>query len=143
MTIKKPDAEQVFVAWLAGLVWSGGTVQPGDVIAGVKTQDETPATGYITVTRVDGGDDKVTDRALVEIEYFAPTYSEAKALATAGWERCQALTAKTTVVLLSGESVRIDWRRTTKFPTWVDYQDDSLFRFVGQERLASRITNTG
>jgi hypothetical protein len=127
------DIEDVVVARLADL-FPPGSCRAGDMPLN-------PTYPYCQVTRVAGGDDKVTDYPSVDIDLFDKR-ENATALSTLArrvhHERMAFWSNKDTVVLPTGERVRIDRCHTAQAPIREDYDDDTLARMVGRYRLENR-----
>lgn len=111
-----PDVEVALVKHLAAAL-------------GVRVAVSTPPEldqlpGFIRVTRGPGSDDGVTDAPLVDVEAFAPTRGAARELA----ERARAAMHE-----LQGHragAVLFDVVRTATAPSWVDWGNPRIHRFV-------------
>ncbi|QAV29778.1 hypothetical protein [Micrococcus luteus] len=111
-----PDVEKALVAHLAQTL-------------GVRVSVATPPDleqlpGFIRVTRGPGTDDGITDAPAIDVETFAPTRATARALA----ERARAAMHE-----LSGRragAVLFDSVRTSSAPSWVDWGNPAVHRYV-------------
>ena len=111
-----PDVEKALVAHLA---------QTLGVRVSVKAPpDLEHLPGFVRVTRGPGTDDGLTDVPTIDVEAFAPTRAAARALA----ERARAAMHE-----LSGRrasSVLFDSVRTSSAPSWVDWGNPAVHRYV-------------
>jgi hypothetical protein len=116
-----PDAEDIGLDLLASL---GPTVLV------------TPATlvpPLIVVRRVGGFDSYITDRARLQVQCFGSTHVQARDLA----EACrQKVLAAPGADLVAG--VAVDRAVTESAPTFVDYGQPSIHRYVATYRLEVR-----
>ncbi|MDF3280922.1 hypothetical protein [Gordonia sp. N1V] len=99
-----------------------------------------PPLPFILVTRIAATDDKVTELAMADVEFFANSRDSANDLARQGHSRMLSLSPKTPVVTPSG-TVWVDWVRTDQGPAWQDYADEDLDRYVARYEIASRINS--
>jgi hypothetical protein len=126
------DIEDTTVAYLRDLF------APGSCRAGEMPTN--PTYPFCLVTRVAGDDDKVTDYPSVDVDLFdlKGNYTSLSTLSRRVHERMVKWSNKVTVVLDTGERVRIDRCLTAQAPILEDYDDDSLVRMVGRYRLENR-----
>lgn len=122
------DAETFVVAYLAPL---------GEVRAEMPNAPPTP---FYLVTRIAGSDDGVTDYATVQIDVFDTSRDAARVAARRMHARMHALTPAVIVTTDKGPA-RIDYRTTLFSPSYLDYRDENLRRYVARYELASRYTS--
>jgi hypothetical protein len=127
------DTEELVVAYLASL-------NPGSVGVEMPT---VPVLPFVLVSRVAGGDDRITDRGMVQIEVFDSSRDGANSLARQMHSMIQQWTAKVGVTLASaGRPVYIDRIETVQGPHWQPYQDENLKRYLARYEVVSRITSS-
>ncbi|MGW5519276.1 hypothetical protein [Nocardia africana] len=127
------DTEELVVAYLQ-------PVNPGFVAVEMPADPPTP---FILVTRVAGGDDRITDRGMVQIECFHSSRDAANSLARQMHYSIQQWTAKVGVTLPStGRAVYIDRIETVQGPHWEPYEDENLKRYLARYEVISRITSS-
>lgn len=126
------DIEDVAVAYVRDL-FPVGSCRAGEM-------PNNPNYPFCLVTRVAGDDDKVTDYPSIDVDLFdrAGNYTSLSTLARQLHKRMVQWSNKITVVLDTGERVRIDRCLTAQAPILEDYDDDSLVRMVGRYRLENR-----
>lgn len=127
------DTEELVVAYLQSLNLGSVAVEmPSD-----------PVMPFLLVTRIAGGDDRITDRGMVQIECFHSSRDGANALARQMHYRIQQWTAKVGVTLPStGLPVYVDRIETVQGPHYSDYGDENLKRYVARYEVVSRITSS-
>lgn len=121
------DAEAVVVAYLTAAVPSlaGVSVElPNDLLQHLP---------YVRVTRVGGGDDYITDSALVDIDVFGSTRVQASDAARSVHNSMMHLRHT------SVNGVLIDLVETQTGPSWVNWQDENIQRYVMSYRIDSRV----
>jgi hypothetical protein len=118
------DVEALLVTYLA----PAGTTS---VELPNTAQDEMP---FIQVTRIGGIDDYITDVANVDLDCFGSTRKQAKDTARA----VQALMLQLRHTRVNG--VLVDQVETVLGPTWVNFQDEHLQRYVMTYAVSSRVT---
>ena len=118
------DVEELLVAYLVP-VGTTSVELPNDA------QNHLP---FIRVTRIGGQDDYITDVANVDLDCFGSTRKQAKDTALA----VQALMLQLRHTRVNG--VLVDQVETILGPTWVDYQDEHLKRYVLTYAVSSRVT---
>lgn len=111
-----PDAEDVVMALLE-------PVAPTTTDTAATLDSETPV---IKVTRVGGADDFFTDRPLVEVAVFAPTYEQARQVAHACQQVILASGGRTIVTPDHPGGVLIDKAETVSAPLRVPYENENL-----------------
>ena len=101
-----------------------GTSTPGDL------EDNLP---YIRIGMVRGSDDSVTDRTLVDVEYFDDTRTKA----SVGAEDL-----RETILDFQGKQdslgYLVDRVRTHARPVWVDYRNPKIQRYVATYQVDTR-----
>jgi hypothetical protein len=88
---------------------------------------------FVQVGRVGGGDDYVTDSAMVDIGCFAPSRAAASAVARAVHEAMMRL--RHTAI----GGVLVDSVETVTGPLWINYDDENLQRYVSTYVVESRV----
>lgn len=120
------NAEAVVVAHL--------TPTPG--IAGVSVELPQPVLTqlpFVLVTRVSGGDNYVTDQATVDVDVFNTTRALASVTARIVHARMMALRHT------SVNGVLIDNVETITGPSWLNYEDENLQRYLMTYVIESRV----
>ena len=87
---------------------------------------------FVRVTAAGGFDDETTDSPTVDVEAFAPERAEARDLAE---------TCRQAMLALPGRRVGgalFDTTRTVSRPSWVDYANRDVHRFVAVYSVALR-----
>lgn len=121
-----PDVEAIVVAYLES------TLAPVQVATSTPDDLSVP---FVKVAVSTGTDDGVNDRALVDVQAFAPTREGARNLA----EDCRtALHALTGRDYSADGSELIDRVMTSLRPAWVDYKNPRTHRFVASYWLTTR-----
>jgi hypothetical protein len=128
-----PSVSEFVVAWLrplgdpngVGLERPSGAVLP-----------------YRMVTRVAGSDDKITESSVVSVHTFADNMDDAETAAQLTHRRMLALgppLASQQPVTMSDSSVVVaDCVTTKQSPIWVDYDDNTIRRFVARYEIDLR-----
>lgn len=120
------DVEQVLVAYLPASIPS--------LTAAVETPNTLlQSLPFVQVTRIGGGDDYITDSALVDLDIFST--SRANASATARLVHNAMMHLRHTAV----GGVLIDHVETISGPFWVNYQDENVQRYVSSYLIESRV----
>lgn len=88
---------------------------------------------FIQVNRVGGGDNYVTDSAMVDIDCFAATRATASTIARTVHAAMMRL--KHTAV----NGVLVDSVETVTGPQWINYDDENLQRYVSTYIVESRV----
>lgn len=123
------DTEELLVNYLQ-------SISPGNVAAEMPNQPNMP---FILVARASGGDDKVTDFAIVEISVFHTSRVLASAAARLMHTKMLALRPTTVGLVVAGSPVRIDRCSTIHGPAWMDYQNENLRRYTARYVVESRV----
>lgn len=111
-----PDAEDVVMALLE-------PVAPTTTDTAASLDSDAP---IIKVTRVGGTDDFFTDRPLVEVGVFAPTYEQARQVARACQQVILQCGGRKIVTPDYPDGVLIDKAETTSAPLRVPYENENL-----------------
>lgn len=120
------DVEQVLVAYLPAAIPS--------LTASVETPNTLlQSLPFVQVTRIGGGDDYITDSAIVDLDIFSTSRANASALARLVHDAMMHL--RHTAV----GGVLIDHVETETGPMWVNYQDENVQRYVSTYRIESRV----
>ena len=109
-----------------------------ETVTGTRTVTKLPelleaAMPIYRVGVVGGVDDKLTDRARIQVESFAATRADSADLAEVAREAMHGL-AHTVVA-----GWLVDTTETLSRPMWVDYANDHVQRFVATYQVDSRI----
>ena len=123
-----PDAEDVVMALLT-------VVAPTTTDTAADLDSDAPV---IKVTRVGGTDDFFTDRPLVEVAVFAPTYEQARQLARQCQQVILASSGRQIVTPDHPDGVLIDKAETTSAPLRVPYDNENLRHKAGTYQFAWR-----
>ena len=123
-----PDVEALVRAWLLEALPSGVRVSTAtpDTLEGVKV---------VKIAVSTGTDDGVSDRALLDVQTFAPKRHEARDLA----EQC-----RDALLALGGRdgsddgTELVDHVTTSLRPSWVDYKNPHTHRFVASYWVTTR-----
>ena len=127
-----PDGVELLVTWLMAL--------PGDVGPQRYAGQGLP---YRWVSDSGGAvDDKVTEQSTFSIHTFAADYWDARTQARLTHRRMLALgpplAGQQRVALASGRTVFVDGVDTAEPPTWQDYGDNTIHRFVARYTIDLR-----
>ena len=130
--LESPDGIELLVTWLAPL--DGGV--------GPQRYAGQPLP-YRWVSDAGGGiDDKVTSRSTFSIHTFADDYWVARAQARLTHRRMLALgpplAAQQRVTLAGNRIAFVDGVETAEQPTWQDYGDNTVHRFVARYTIDLR-----
>lgn len=120
-----PDIESAVgdaIAELAGGDGHWGTVTPADL------QQQLP---FIRVRRFGGSDDRLTDQARVDVDYFAATRA-------AAWAGAEAVRQRLISRPLRVGAVVIDQVTTTSGPIQVPWDDPNVRRVTGAYTASAR-----
>jgi hypothetical protein len=123
------DIEEFLVVYLQ-------PVAAGNVSVEMPT---TPTLPFVLIERVAGGDDRITDRPIVDVNIFHSTRALSSATATQMHQMMHVLNAKTAVTVTAG-TVRIDRVITLHGPSYLRYEDENLKRYVARYEVESRLT---
>lgn len=128
-----PDGVELLVTWLAPL--------DGDVGPQRYAGQSLP---YRWVSDAPGGsDDKVAARMTFSVHTFGDEYWSARAQAMLTHRRMLALgpplAAQQRVSLASGSTVFVDGVEVDETPSWQDYGENGVHRFVGRYALMLRL----
>lgn len=126
-----PDVEDVVVAWLTPL-GTASTERPAG--------DDLP---FFMVTRVDGDDDKVWDYPVVDVDVFAADRNTANLVARTAHRRMISLLPEDDVTLSDGSKVRVDRICTDHGPKYVDWDVDTMQRYVMRYYITLRFDREG
>ena len=119
-----PLVESVVIAHLeAALSVAAGTSTPSNL---------EKALPFLRVTAGPGSDDGTTDSPLVDVEAFAATRHAAATLAEDARQAMLALSAR------NAGGALVDSVTTASRPSWVDYKNPAIQRYVAAYRLALR-----
>ena len=111
-----PDVEKALIAHLAAALGVRASVStPADL-------DQLP--GFVRITRGPGTDDGLTDAPAVDVEAFAPTRAAARDLAERARAAMHALAGR------RAGAVLFDSVRTSVAPSWVDWGNPKVHRYV-------------
>lgn len=132
------DVEELVVTYLSQTLANVGVEMP-----------PTPPSPFYLVTRVAGGDDMITDHAVVSVHSFASGATPAQARTAASTAARQAhllmnsftFTAKQSFTLSTGRA-SIDRIETVETYTWRDYQNPQLERYCARYRIDLRMNQT-
>ena len=91
---------------------------------------------FIQVNRVGGGDDYITDTAMVDVACFHSTRVQASTVARTVHKLMMAL--RHTAVA----GVLVDSVETVTGPQWINYDDENLQRYVATYLVDSRVCAT-
>ncbi len=123
------DLEEFLVTYLQ-------PVSPGNVSVEMGTA---PATPFVLIERVGGGDDKITDRGIVDVNVFHTTRALSSTTAAQMHQMMHALNAKVAVNITAGTKC-IDRVITLHGPSYLKYEDENLKRYVARYEIESRLT---
>lgn len=122
-----PNAEEVVVAWLSALGRTGVLRLPADDLP------------FRLVHRVSGSDDvsEGHDDAVLSVHTFAASMEEASYEADRTHQRMMWLAqhSLTNIELTGGTVANVDFCRTVEKPTYEDFQDPAVFRYVARYRI--------
>jgi hypothetical protein len=132
------DVEELVVTYLSQTLSNVGVEMP-----------PTPPSPFYLVTRIAGGDDMITDCAVVSVHSFASgnTPGEARTAASTAARQAHLLmnaftfTAKQSFSLSSGTAF-IDRIETVETPAWRDYKNPQLERYCARYRIDLRMNQT-
>lgn len=124
------DTEEFLLAYLATAAPNLSVEMPND-----------PPMPFVTVARITGGDDKLTETAIVDVNVFHTSRDLASAQARLVHQQMMLLTPKLWVTTSAGV-VRIDHNETIQGPSWIPYADENVRRYVMRYQISSRITAT-
>lgn len=126
-----PDGIELLVTWLGAL---DGEVGP-QRYAGQGLP-------YRWVNDAGGSDDKVSSRSTFSVHTFAAEYWAAREQAMLTHRRMLALgpplAGQQRVSLASGSTVFVDGVEVDESPSWQDYGDNGVHRFVGRYAVSLR-----
>jgi hypothetical protein len=129
-----PDAEELVVKYLSTNGLSNVSVElPAN-----------PPMPFYLINRVAGGDDGVTDQAIVSVHCFNTTHTGASDAARA-MNRLMNFWVLTprVVVSVGGNNVYIDSVRTVESPIWRHYSDEfNIHRYVARYEICLRMNQT-
>lgn len=125
-----PDVEEVVLALIELTPALGNAVQ--------TTPAEMADTVVIRVLRVGGGDDGITDRALVDVTVFAPKYAQAREVAEQVRQRMLAAGGKKVPTTSRPSGVLIDRCVTATGPQEIPYDNPELRRKPATYRVELR-----
>lgn len=115
-----PDAEDIGLALLETLATTV-LATPVDLV-----------TPLIVVRRVGGGDNKITDQPRLQVQVYGSTRAQARDLS----ELCRQTVLASSATLVAG--VSIDQAVTESGPTFVDYGQPGIHRYIATYRLEYR-----
>ncbi|GAC70728.1 hypothetical protein [Gordonia soli] len=121
------NAVRAVIAWHVAHGFAAGAEGPGQL-------------PYVQVTRIGGPSDEMTDHAQIDVDYFHSSRAEALAFARKGHYWMTDIRNG-----LRGQQVGIDAVddvRTRQGPSWQDYDDPKIERFVATYDIDSRICST-
>lgn len=132
-----PDINEFVITWLlpigdpagVGMDRPTGTILP-----------------YRMVNRVSSTDDKVFESNVVSVHTFADTMTNAETAAMATHYRMLALgppiSDQVKVTISNDQIVQADEVCTMSGPTWIDYEDNTIRRYVARYRVCLRFAVT-
>lgn len=123
------DIEEFLVTYLQ-------PVSPGNIRVDMGTQ---PVLPFVMLARVAGGDDRITDRPIVDIHVFHSTRALASTAAAQMHSMMRALNSKVAVTISTGTKT-IDRVLTLHGPSYLKYEDETLKRYVARYEVESRLT---
>jgi hypothetical protein len=124
-----------------------GIVPPGQLRAGDMPSGA--AWPFVVITRITGGDDRVTDYPSIDADIFHPDYTTASTIGRHVHRGIKSLKPRglmfrptINVPTDSGETVPfvIDRLEVVEAPVLRDYEDSSVKRLVGRYRIEHRCT---
>lgn len=122
-----PNAEEAVVAWLSDLGRAGVLRLPIDPVP------------FRLVHRVSGADSLAegSDNAVVSIHTFGASMDEASAEADLTHQRMMYLAhnSLTNIDMVDGGVANVDYCSTVEKPTFEDFKDPAVFRYVARYRL--------
>jgi len=122
-----PNAEETVVAWLAELGRVGVLRTPADPLP------------FRLVHRISGADvlETGSDDAVLSVHTFADTMTGAAGEADRTHQRMLllALESMTNIELSDGTIANIDYCETVEKPTYQDWNDPTVFRYVARYRV--------
>lgn len=119
-----PDVEKALVAHLAQTLGARVSVKtPPDL-------EHLP--GFVRVTRGPGTDDGLTDAPTIDVEAFAPSRGAARELAERARQAMHELQGR------RADAVLFDSVRTAVAPSWVDWGNPAVHRFVAAYAVGFR-----
>lgn len=132
------DAEELVVTYLSQTLSNVGVSMPAN-----------PPSPFYLVQRIAGGDDMITDHAIISLHSFASGTDAMSAHTAASNAARQAhllmnaftLTAKQSFSLSSG-TASIDRICTLETPAWRDYENPQLERYCARYRIELRMNQT-
>lgn len=130
VTLMWPDVESALIADCDLMLASAE-------ISALPTSTDRPAglngNRFVQIQAVTGTDDGLTDRALVDIDCFAPDRDQARDLA----ERVRSWMGGLPGKLAGG--VLIDAVATSVRPHWLDFKNPAIQRFAASYRVSTRL----
>lgn len=130
-----PNAEEAIVAWLAALGRAGVLRRPDDTLP------------FRLVHRIAGTDDiaEGSDDAVVSVHTFGATMDQACAEADRTHQRMLYLAhnSLTNIELVGGHVANVDYCRTVEKPTFEDFKDPEVFRYVARYRVGFSFVAAG
>jgi hypothetical protein len=128
------DTEEACVNYLAG-------VSPGNVSVQMPIIWQIPLTApFILIERCSGSDDRVSEKAIVDVHTFHSTRDLASRTARYIHYLMMIWTPKVGVSMSTGDIVHVDLVETIHGPVWADYGDENLKRYTARYQITSRIT---
>jgi hypothetical protein len=132
------DVEELVVTYLSQTLSNVGVQMPA-----------TPPSPFYLVQRIAGGDDMITDHAVVSVHSFASGTDAVSAHTAASTAARQAhllmnpfaLTPKLSFTLSSGTAF-VDHVCTLETPAWRDYENPQLERYCARYRICLRMNQT-
>lgn len=125
------DQERMLVNYLQ-------PISPGNVSVEMPNQ---PILPFVLVTRISGGDDRITEFAIMEISVFHTSRSAASLVARQAHSMMLALKPYTLGLTVGGSAVRIDRVSTIHGPSWNSYRDENLRQYTARYIVESRATS--
>jgi hypothetical protein len=123
------DHEEMLVGYLQ-------PISPGNVSAEMPNDPDLP---FVLVTRLSGGDDRITEFAIMEISVFHNSRSSASSSARSMHSMMLNLKPSTLGLAAGGVPVRIDRVSTIHGPSWMDYRDENLRQYTARYVIESRV----
>ena len=126
-----PDVENFLVQYLSPLA------PPGQVSIYMPPNPPMP---FFLVNRISGGDDYVTDEAVVSIHCFNKTRSLAAQSARRMHAMMKSLMPYSPGVLMGdGFYANVDYVMVIETPAWQEYEDKQIWRYCGRYSLDFRL----
>jgi hypothetical protein len=123
------DVEELLIEFLSGQGFNNVSIE----------MTANPPLPFVLINHLTGGDDEVTDSAVVSIHVFDATRTAASTDARALHRAMKGLTAQTPILMSDGSYASIDYLEVVESPHWEDYGDKTIHRYCGRYRVDLRI----